>query len=547
VASAQAVANPGGGALPPTADAHVAHIEAFAGHLQAGALSDDGVQGGTAPIPPPGGPQTALAASAQNPAAAKGIPERSDSDSTKVSGSATASGAPVHSLTPDYWDKSDQLMAEAVAAAARAGHDPDQTYAALNHMRTSFIQGHMLRNLSAANVALQNRDQAGVETALKAMNYYLPNGQNLNIQKDANGQLVYQNALQPYLDAQGNPTDSKRIPGPDGKMVDAQPNMIPVDAAHLQMLGQAVLDPMKVNDVLIAARSGAAKIQLEQAQAHGALMTGQGNELRGEAAVQRAHVQDFLSHSQAYKNTAEAQWWANRITAAAQQGGAKGDELAYKAGADSAKAVMDLQQGLPTTAPAMEPRMDPKTGQPLLGPDGKPIMVASMAPNAGRTMRDPTKVPVWLQGKTPDQIGQIASLASEIGAANRGALPAPKAAEIAGQIYSHTGTKHPGPDGKPEADIKYSKDRTQGWIWNGRGWDNFKASKRTISSLAGGNVDIQDTPPTAGAPSGGPQNTAATPGEPSGGAATPDNPLDSHEPADTETDEDKADDNREAQ
>lgn len=530
VASAQAAASPDGGALPPTAQSHVDHIEAFAGHLVSGALPDAGTQSGTAPIPPPGGPQTALAAAAQNPAAAKGIPEKGDSDSTAVPGSATSSGAPAHSLTTDYWDKSDALLSKAVQAAALAGHDPDQTYTALNHMRTSFIQGHMLRNLSAANVALQNGDQAGVETALKDMNYYLPNGQNLVTQKDAQGNLVYQNPLQPYVGPDGAPTDAKSQPGVDGKVQQNQPNMIPVDAAHLQMLGQSVLDPMKVNDVLVGARSAAAKMQLERAQAQGVLLTGQGAEKRGEAAISRAAVQEGLAPSSIYRNTAQAAYYAARATEAIKNGqGGKPDQLSYRAGVDATKAVMDMQQGLTTTVPSMTARVD-KNGQPVMGPDGKPLMDPSMAPNAGRTERDPSKVPTWLQGKTPDQIGQIGALAGEIGAANHGTMPPQKAAQIAGQIYSHQGTTHLDPaTKKPTADVKFSKDRTQGWAWNGTGWDNFAISKRTGGSLAGGNVDIVQ--PYSGAT--GPSTQPAD-------SLTPDNPLDTHLPEDPE---DTADDN----
>lgn len=532
--AAQAVTQPGAAPLPPAANAHVDAIEAYAGHLKEGALPDDGTQSGTAAIPPPGGAQTALASAAQNPAAAKGIPEKSDtSDATSVPASATQSGdKAVHSLTPDYWDKSDVLLSKAVQAAALAGHDPDATYTALNHMRTSFIQGHMLRNLSAANTALLNNDSQGVETALHNMNYYLPNGQNLNIQKDPqSGQLIYQNALQPYLDPNGNPTDAKTQPGADGKAQQNKPNMIPVDAAHLQMLGQAVLDPMKVNDVLMAARSQGAKNALEQAQAKAALLTGQGGALRGQAAVIRAQVQDHLSSSQIYKNTAEAQWYAGRITNAIQQGAGKGDALAYKAGTDASKVVMDLQQGLTSTAPAMEPQVD-KSGRPVMGPDGKPAMVPSMAPNAGKSFRDPSKVPDWLQGKSPAQIGQISALAGEIGAANRGAMPAQKAAEIAGKVYSHQGTTHRGGDGKPEADVKFSKDRKQGWIWNGNGWDQFNMSARTGASLAGGNVDTVE--PYDGA-TGGSQEASDS--------LTPDNPLDKNIPQEAPN----PDDDREAE
>lgn len=459
---------------PQAAQSHVDHIENFATHLQNGALNDAGVPNGKVGIAPPNAPQQ-LAQAAQNPAAAKGIPEKGATTSTPDS---TGSG-PAHSLSPEYWDQSDKMLSDAVKAAALAGHDPDATYTALNHMRTSFVQGHMLRNLSAANVALQNGDMKGVEQGLHNMNYYLPNGQNLNIQKDDQGNLIYQNPLQPYVASDGTPTDMKTD----------KPNMIPVDAQHLQMLGQAVLDPMKVNDVLVNARSAAAKQQLERARAQAAIISAGGTAARGQAALTTANARNRLVPSQIYKNDAQAYYYSNRINAQIRAATDKPDPLAYKAGQDASKMVFDLAQGQPQTAPAAIPRVD-KQGNPVVGPDGKPVMDPSMAPNAGKTFRDPSLVPSYLKGKTPDQLTQIASLSGELGAANHGRMPAARAVELASRLYTHNGSTHRDPaTGNPTADVKFSKDRSQGWIWNGKAWENFNLSKKTGGALSGGNVD----------------------------------------------------------
>lgn len=478
--AAAATQPPQGGSAVPTdpaaAQTHIDHIESFADHLQKGALNDAGIPNGKVGISPPI-PQQQLAQVAGNPAAAKGIPEKGDSGHP-----ATGSGE-AHSLTTDYWDQSDRLMANAVRASALAGHDPDATFTALNHMRTSFIQGHMLRNLSAANVAMQNGDMAGVEQGLHNMNYYLPNGQNLTIKKDGSGNLVYQNPLQPFLDTRGQPTDAKT----------GTPNMIPVDQQHLQMLGMAVMDPMKVNDVLVNARSAAAKQQLERARAQAALVTAGGAADRGIAARERAATGAQLAPSQIYKNVGMGNYYSEKIAAQIKSATAKPDPLAYKAGQDASKAVFDSAQGQQQTAPAMTARVG-RDGKPVVGADGQPIMDPSMAPNAGKTFRDPSLVPAGLKGKNPDQLAQIASLAGELGAANHGRMPSARAAELATRLYNHNGSVHPNPADKTKmvADVKFSKDRSQGWIWNGKAWENFSLSKRSGGALAGGEVDTID-------------------------------------------------------
>lgn len=465
------------------AKSHVDHIEDFADHLVQGALNDAGVPNGKQGIAPPTPPQQ-LAQVAQNPAAAKGIPEKgAAAGAPSVSTGTSTDAGTSHSLSTDYWDKSDAMLSKAVRASALAGHDPDATFTALNHMRTSFIQGHMLRNLSAANVALQNGDMKGVEQGLHNMNYYLPNGENLNIQKDDGGNLVYQNPMQPYLDAQGQPTDAKT----------GQKNMIPVDAQHLQMLGTAILDPMKVNDILVNARSAAAKQMLERARAVAAQTTANAADKRGTAAVMTAQSKQQLVPSQIYKNVSQAKYYSDKIGLQIRNATDKPDPLAYKAGQDASTLVFKMAQGQETTAPINEPRMN-KDGTPMLDAQGKPMTVQSMSPVAGKSFRDPSKIPSWAQGRDPDQLTQISSLAGELGAANHGRMPAARAVELAAALYTHNGSSHPDPADpkKMVADVKFSKDRSQGWYWNGKAWENFSLSKKTGGALAGGNVDTLD-------------------------------------------------------
>lgn len=456
IAAQQAItgAVPGG---PSTAESHP--VEQFAQHLHDVALNDAGVPNGKQGITGVT-PQQNLVATASNPAAAQGIPERSPTESRKTSDTP-------HSITPDWWDQSDQLMRDAVGAAARAGHDPSQTLDALNHVRTSFIQGHVLRNLSAASVALQNGDNDAVEKALRNANYYLPNGQDLNVEKNGQGQLVYQNPLHPFLDSNNMPTDQDT----------GKPNMIPVDQAHLQYLGTAMLDPMKVNDLVLGARAAGAKMQLETARAQAALTTAEGARLRGEGAFATGAARLKTAGSQIGLNDAHAQYYsaaASRQMELASQG----DKNSYKAGEDAAHGIFSLAQGLPTTVPVTDAKGNP-----------------TLSPAAGKTIRDPSKIPVGLQGKSPEQVMQISSLAGEIASANAGRMPTATAQQIAIEIYNNNGATHRDPaSGKPVGNVVIDKTRKFGHFWNGRSWIPFRMTPTTGGALASGQVDTIPAP-----------------------------------------------------
>lgn len=467
-----------GAAMPPPATAqhnppgfgnfqvsrtHRDEVDDFATHLHEHSLNDSGMPHKNQGIAM--NPGDVLAQVAKNPAAAQGIPEASPAASQ--TGKATK-----HSLSPQFWDDSDMRISKAVKAAALAGHDPNQVMQSLNSVRTSFIQGHVLRNLSSANVALMNGDNTAVEKALRNVNYYLPDGEDLNIRKDG-GQLMYQNPMQPYLDANGQPTETKT----------AQENFIPVDAAHIQMLGTAMLDPMKVNDIITSARAAGAKRQLDMAKAGAAITTANAAATTAGAADMKARTDRSKAASAIYKDTsqgalneAHARYYDDSIDLSIKKASAAGDKLAYTAGNDAAKAVYNLAQGTPTTVPVTDSEGNP-----------------SLSPAAGKSMRDPGKIPPEFQLK-PEQLHNVAALAGEIGAANRGRIPAEQAAQIAAQVYGGVKKTHPGPDGKPQGNVKISADRAQGWYWNGAGWTPFKLSPDTGGVLATGRTDIIPPP-----------------------------------------------------
>lgn len=184
----------------------------------------------------------------------------------------------------------------------------------------------------------------------------------------------------------------------------------------------------------------------------------------------------YKDTSQGTLNEAHARYYDNYIDLKIKQAGASGDKLAYTAGTDAAKAVYNLAQGQPTTVPVTDAEGNP-----------------SMSPAAGKAMRDPSKIPAEFALK-PEQLHNVAALAGEIGSANRGKIPAEQAAQIAAQVYGNVKKTHPGPDGKPQGNVKISSDRTQGWYWNGAGWTPFKLSPDTGGVLATGRTDIIPPP-----------------------------------------------------
>jgi len=428
--------------------AEVHPIEQFAAHLHGGALDDQGTPN-NAPQTNVGLPDpTAATAAAQkgaNPAQsmAVGLTAQVAKDPAAQQGKPESASTQAHSLTSDWWDQNDKLMLHAASAAAAAGHDPDQVYQSLNHMRTSFVQGHMLRAASAASVALQNGDMKAVEQNLRNMNYYLPDGKDLNVQKDANGNLMYQSPLQQYVDSQGNPTDNPK--GADGKP--NRPNMIPVDQAHIQMLGQAILDPMKVNDTLMATRSAVAKQKLEAAQTQAQVNDSSAKLLDAQTKAKRLGSQSVLdlSHAEYFRARASAAQYA--ISGLKNQ---KLDPTVLHGSQAAANYVMDALLG-----PKKQVNDVDDTGQP------------NMSPAAGKVIHDSSKIDPQLQGATATDQAHMAATAANLYAANaKGGMSAAMAGDLALQVFGARNKTHPGPDGKPQPNAYTHEETGEVGIWD---------------------------------------------------------------------------------
>jgi hypothetical protein len=429
-------------------------VENFAAHLHGAGLDDTDTPNHAAPGHPAysmaQNPQQLVMSVAQDSRAQQGLPEKGTSQP--------------HSITPEWWDHNDKMMAHAAAMAAYAGHDPDQVFQSLNHMRTSFVQGHMLRAASAASVALQNGDMKAVEQNLRNMNYYLPDGKDLTIQKDADGNLMYQNPLQQFVDAQGNPTDSPK--GPDGKP--NRPNMVPVDQAHIQLLGQAILDPMKVNDTLMATRAAVAKQRLEAAQTQAQLNNSTARLMIGKARYGEMPAINYRNLSQGDLDRAKAatagyalsRW---RATLAQQ----KLDPSLLRGAGAAAAAVDDALLG-------------PKTSVPVSDKNGDP----SLSPAAGKTVHDSTRVPKELQNVDALEAGEMKAVAGDIFIANAHTGMSPtQAAQYAIQIRNAGRQSHKGPDGKTYPNAYIHRESGEAGIWDGKQYRKFRIGQQSAAGL----------------------------------------------------------------
>jgi hypothetical protein len=407
---------------------------------------------GSAPSQPP---SPAIAASAASVQAVQNAPADDPAKTGVQTTSPSAEGKP-HSITPDTWNKWDDSIDHAVYLSALAGHDPGQVRQALEANRNAYIQGHVLRYLASANVALQNGDQKGVEAAMRNAYYYMPDGQDLTVQKGPGGQLMYQDPV--------NPTKL------DGNNV-SRPNMIPVDAAHLQLLGQAMLNPMQVNQTIMEIRSSQAVAGLKQAQAAAAGETGRGNLLKGEGYLLRGQSEVSRDNAQNYKDLsagdmdrARATWLQNHINNTVRQN--KIDPQLVKGANDAGQMFEDAAQGQKTTVQG-----DPMTN-----------------PNVGKTTRDPTKSSI--PGATPADIVSGKALASDIFMGGGGTVTAARAAQLATLAYTAKRSSHAGPNGKSVADFQTDPRTGDTHVWNKatKSWEAFKLPLTSANDAASGKM-----------------------------------------------------------
>lgn len=391
-----------------------------------------------------------------------------------------------HSLPPDYWDKTDDMIQTASKFAALAGKNPLQTYQALNAVRTSYTQSHMLRWLSVASRAQLDGNTDEMIQALKNANYYIPDGRNLNIQKGANGQVMYQDPVYPYVDAQGNRLTYKATS-------DAQPNMIPADQQYIQYVGQSLLNPMNVQNMIIGSRSAAAKQQQELIEAQGAFLRGQGINFSGQAALGKENIQQqllpvtkYVDYTRGELNEAHANWFNTAYGKAAMKGTPRVTVAnAQRAQSDAAKAFDSMSTGMPDTIPLTDQH-------------------GMTNPAGGRPFNNPAKIPTMFQGATPDQRMAGRSLAQSIAAANPAGVSSTEAADIAMRIVHDRSAKipptHIDPDTKRTVrDVVIDPKQNTVHVWVGNGWKGaylipniISADEQGMPTMTGGESASED-------------------------------------------------------
>jgi hypothetical protein len=472
--------NPGGpGAVPPQSQSQPA----------AGAPATP--QAAQAAGTQKGATIAAVKDAASDPAAQQGIPQDSPAESGKP-----------HSLTPEYWRSLEQKKVAAVKAMIGTGMDPAQAYQSLTALQTSHFQGQILKQLSAANVALQNGDEKSVKQALSNVNYYLPNGQGMTFRNasqadvDADktgstkpGQLMYRNPMFGLYGHQGEPEYTSVTP------------------QHLQLIGAAALDPRTVQETMLKTYSAQAQAQKEMLQAQGEFMTGQGRQAWGQAAAtnaqlaqQMAPVKQFLAKMTGVKNAAEADWYSRRAAGPGASGQPKVTMGSIQSAQKAAMAAVDSNsQGNMTSIPVQQPVLD-ANGKPQVGPDGKPLMRDSISAAAGHSVHDPSKIPTLYQNMTSDQIAATRAFAGTFAASNPGLSPQ-DAADLGARVARAGTAKNPSVHMNPETrkvekDVAPDPEHNSIHIWVGNGYKTIWVQPNVLSADAQGIPT--DSPPSDG-------------------------------------------------
>lgn len=406
---------------------------------------------------------TGLAATAasQDPLANAGIPQKTPEESGKP-----------HSLTADYWEQSNKKIKEAVMHAAAAGEDPGKVYSSLTTMRTAHFQGQILRQLSAANTALMNGDEASVKQALSNVNYYLPNGKGITFKtataQDATadksgqtqaGQLLYRNPMAGLYGHQG------------------EPEFISVTPQHIQLLGAAALDPQTVQSTMLKTYSAQAQAQKEMLGAQGEFMTGEGRRAWGQAAAdkvtldkQMLPVKKYLMFATGQKNEAQAGYYNRKQDKGATGLGPKITMASVqKAQTEGMSQFDNMSRGMTSVTPVI----DPKSG--LANPGG------------GRNYNDSTKIPTMFQGMAPDQLAAGRALSASFAAANVGTMSGSEAAELAARVVRAEGAKAPPTHLDPTSkkvvrDVIYDPSNNSVHVWVGNGWKNAYIQPNVIDA-----------------------------------------------------------------
>ncbi len=421
--------------------------------------------GGQTPAVSPVQQQATLSAAqmaAQDPATKSGTPDQS----------AAQSGLP-HSMTTYQWDQSNQMIQKAVHAAALAGEDPAKVYESLTAMRTAHIQGQVMRQYDTAYVALQNGNMDAVKQALSNANYYLPNGKGIDfktaddaaVKADPTGNtkvgdLMYRN---PFYGMFGHEKDQLYQT---------------VTPMHLQMLAAATLDSRTVSQAVTSMYSAQQEAESNRLKARGEFNSGAGRLGIGQAAIQRAGIDQQLEAGRNYLNVAsgelkesQAGYWQAKSGDAKGGGQLKVMMNDYnKAGQEAIQSVRGNVQGKARVEPPMVP--DPNN-------PGK--MIPNLSPAAGKSIPSAGAVPSLYQGMSANTQQKTENLAAQFAGANIGIVPPQEAGDIAARVvhFEEGGGKstHMDPTSHTQQlDVIFDGKTNAVHVWTGNGYKSIWAT-----------------------------------------------------------------------
>ncbi len=407
---------------------------------------------------------------ATNPEVMAGVPDKTPAQSGKA-----------HSLTPEYWSKLNDMKWEAVKAAKHAGEDPAKVYESLTAMQTAHFQGQVLKQAATASRAFDAGNMDAVTQALKNINYYLPDGQDIDVKKATAADV----AKDPTLKV-GDLLHSNPYSGMYGH--EHEPDYIKVDQAYIQSLGQGALDPQKMQQAQMGRYTASMEAQEKMTTAKGALATGTGRQLVGAAQwkniglkEQNQDVTRRLMIAQG-DNAESLSRLHDREPVTKANSGAPKVSLAQLRGAqdDAIKYFNDVVQGQNNPVPTMIPN-----------PDKPGTMMPNSDMHAGTSQHDPKSVPPIFQpmAKNPAMREEAGKMAANIYGSNLGSPGMDKAtaAEIGARITTQEAhpTTHPNPaTHKQEKDMVFDQANGTVHLWIGNGWKKYYMTPNVIGDDA---------------------------------------------------------------
>lgn len=425
------------------------------------------------------------------------------SQQDQAQGQPNANNAP-HSLTTDDYDNLQHLKMRAVHSAILAGKDPNTVYNSMNALETAHFQSQITRYMSNAQAALQHGDMDEVKKSLANANYYLPNGQDINMKTATQADIDAASKDPQYA---GQPPPFKvgdlMVQSPTYGISGHQgPEWQPVTMQTLQLEGQNLLDPTKVAGIISGTYTAQSENRLRQQQ--------------GAADVTNANARWVQANG-------IKDWRESQAAFTAASTATKLKLMGSEAQLDKAKALKLLQDNADATGKG--PKVTAGAVQTASKAAGQAAQSAMLGPQTvindpvtgQHISHDTTKVDPNYAGFSASQQNDVLGLAQGIAAANVGSVSAQDAAGMAAQIVRFQAqgesATHKEADGKTYKNYVYDGKSDTGHLWvpsgGGKGnWRVFRGTPNIASAEPG--VDVSG--------GGGDSSGSADTGSPDSGA-----------------------------